>query len=211
LGYAVSTLSILCAALHFTAAAVVFVVLIVAVGANKRSSSALSLRLDRIDTAVAAGRVPASPTAPPSSPTIVPGTPWATSQQQQQQQRRQQQWRQRRVGDAGSGLERFDAVGFAGREGVHYGQTISGGGSLGGLSGGGGGLGGSAVGFGSVVGLGGLGGSGGSYLGGLGGGGLGGIAAEEGRKAAPRIVVYAASTPKGINLGGAGGGGLGEL
>ena len=167
---------------------------------DTRSSSVLSLRLDRIDGVLASGRVPpsSSAAAPPSARGSTPPPPWANGQAPPylHAARGQRQRRHRFAGDVGSGLERFDAVGFAAddvapavaaafgsnREGVHYGQTVTRGGGGGGGGGGSGGL------------------------------GLGDIAAEEGRKATPRIVVYAASTSKGINLGvgGAGGGGGGN-
>jgi hypothetical protein len=56
----VSTLSVLAASVHFTAAAVVFTVLVMAIHANRRSTDALTLQLDRMDTVVASGRVPAN-------------------------------------------------------------------------------------------------------------------------------------------------------
>ena len=54
----VTTLSALAASVHFTAAAVVFAVLLMAIHANRRSTDALSVQLDRMDAVVAAGRVP---------------------------------------------------------------------------------------------------------------------------------------------------------
>ena len=51
LDVAVNYLSMLAAALHFTAAAVAFAVLVVAVSANKTSTKRLVARLDRIDGA----------------------------------------------------------------------------------------------------------------------------------------------------------------
>ena len=59
----VSTLSVLAASVHFTAAAVVFAVLLMAIHANRRSTDILTLQLDRMDTVVAAsgsggGRLP---------------------------------------------------------------------------------------------------------------------------------------------------------
>lgn len=168
-------------------------------GANKRSSSTLSLRLDRIEGVLDEGGkgsvyTPAA-AAPISAPISHAGTLWSDNHQHQHLRLRQRQRRHRVAGDVGSGLERFDGVGFAAvpspgssREGVHYGQTVRSGG-----------VGGVDVGSGVL-----------SGFGHLGGDALGAIAAEEGRKAAPRIVVYAASTPKEIDLGG-GNGGNGEF
>lgn len=56
LDVAVNYLSMLAAALHFTAAAVAFAVLVVAVAANKTSTRRLVARLDRIDGVVGEGR-----------------------------------------------------------------------------------------------------------------------------------------------------------
>ena len=56
LDVAVNYLSMLAAALHFTAAAVAFAVLVVAVSANKTSTKRLVARLDRIDGAFEEGR-----------------------------------------------------------------------------------------------------------------------------------------------------------
>ena len=56
LDVAVNYLSMLAAALHFTAAAVAFAVLVVAVAANKTSTRKLVARLDRIDGVVGEGR-----------------------------------------------------------------------------------------------------------------------------------------------------------
>ena len=56
LDVAVNYLAMLAAALHFTAAAVAFAVLVVAVAANKTSSRRLAARLDRVDTALAEWR-----------------------------------------------------------------------------------------------------------------------------------------------------------
>ena len=55
---AVDYLSTLTAALHFCAAAVAFLVLVLAVGANARQSEALGARLDRVDAAWRAGGIP---------------------------------------------------------------------------------------------------------------------------------------------------------
>ena len=50
----VSTLSVLAASVHFTAAAVVFAVLLMAIHANRRSTDILTLQLNRMDTVVSA-------------------------------------------------------------------------------------------------------------------------------------------------------------
>ena len=130
----------------------------------------------------------------------------------------------RMAGDVGSGLERFDVSGIddgasdgGGGEGVHFGghRTFSGGGfgGVGGGSGGGGSIGTRSGGGGGDEGDGFVRGSSLNGVAGVGFSsrdGLSNIAVEEGRKATPRIVVYAASThSEGINLGAAGGGGGG--
>lgn len=58
LDVAVNYLSMLTAALHFTAAAVAFCVLVIGVGSNAKSSDRVLKRLNRIDEAVLNGRVP---------------------------------------------------------------------------------------------------------------------------------------------------------
>jgi hypothetical protein len=75
LGVAVSYLSMLAAALHFTAAAVGFFVLLVAVNSHAKSTARLGARLDRVDAAAASGRLPRGGPSASFDPGEAFGTP----------------------------------------------------------------------------------------------------------------------------------------
>lgn len=166
LGSAVSTLSVLCAALHFVSTAVVFLVLVVAVTANARSSAALLRRLDRLDGVVAShGRVPMSRETMTTPPRVAFSAASRGGDRDLLVMNARRPRRHKRAGDVGSGLERFTEEGVPAVEGITVGR----------------------------------------WSGGDGGGSGGGIVAEEGRKGAPRIVVYSARSSRGIVLGGGGG------